>query len=140
MASRLSWLCLFTFATVAPVQAQDGSAHVRPPRGVRAAALDGQITLDGRLDEPAWALAEAATGFIQQQPKEGEPATQRSEVRFLFNHDALYVGARLYDDRGGAGVVSRLVRRDGSANADELTITLDTFHDHLGQTVFKINP
>ncbi|MBI2537854.1 MAG: hypothetical protein HYW06_13025, partial [Gemmatimonadetes bacterium] len=87
---------MFTFATVVPVLAQDGSAHMRPPRGVQATALTGEITLDGRLDEAAWALAEAATDFIQQQPKEGEPATQRTEVRFLFNHDALYIGARMY--------------------------------------------
>jgi len=140
MASGFSWLSLFTFATAAPVLAQDGSAHMRPPRSVQAAALTGAITLDGRLDEPAWGSAEAATEFIQQQPKEGEPATQRTEVRFLFDHDALYVGARMFDDHGGEGVVSRLVRRDGSADADELSITLDTFHDHLGQTVFRINP
>lgn len=100
MVSRVSLLCLFTFVTAAPVVAQDGAAHTRPPRSIQASALTGPITLDGRLDEPAWGTAEAATDFIQQQPKEGEPATQRTEVRFLFNHDALYVGARMYDDGG----------------------------------------
>ena len=50
MASGFSWLSLFTFATAAPVLAQDGSAHMRPPRSVQAAALTGAITLDGRLD------------------------------------------------------------------------------------------
>ena len=141
MVARVCWLGLFTFGTVASAPAQDGrTAHNRPPRSIQAAALAGAITLDGRLDEPAWAAAEPATDFLQQQPREGEPATQRTEVRFLFNHDALYVGARMYDDHGAQGVVSRLVRRDGSADADQLTIIFDTFHDHLGQTSFNINP
>lgn len=140
MASRVSLLCLWSLMLAAPAAAQDGSAHSRPPRSVAAARASEAITLDGRLDEPVWALAPAATDFIQQQPKEGEPATQRTEVRFLLDQDALYVGARMYDDQGAKGVVSRLVRRDGSANADELVITFDTFHDHLGQTVFTINP
>ncbi len=139
MASRLSllWLCL---VPTTPVLAQEGSGRSRPPRSVAAARATEPITLEGHLDEPIWRTVEAATDFIQQQSKEGEPATQRTEVRSLFDQDGLYVGARMYDDHGAKGVVSRLVRRDGSANADELSITFDTFHDHLGQTIFTVNP
>ncbi len=140
MAARFSLVSLLALSATSPVLAQDASIHNRPPRTAEAGVSPGRITLDGRLDEPAWQTVAPATDFTQSQPHEGQPATQRTEVRFLFDHDALYVGARMYDDHGAKGVVSRLVRRDGSANADELTIIFDTFHDHLGQTVFSINP
>jgi hypothetical protein len=92
------------------------------------------------LDEAAWLAAAAATDFLQSQPNEGEPATQRTEVRFLYDGEALYVGARMYDDLGAEGVVSRLARRDSYTESDQLTIVFDTFHDHLGQTEMTINP
>jgi hypothetical protein len=120
--------------------AQSGLVHPTPPPEVEAARRVGPIELDGRLDEPAWQAAAPAGDLIQSQPNEGEPATQRTEVRFLFDDDAIYIGARMYDDLGAAGVQTRLVRRDGSADSDELQIVFDTFHDHLGRTVFGINP
>ncbi len=123
--------------------AQNGSENHRPAhpeRTVRAALRVSPIQLDGRLDERIWLTAQPATDFIQTQPDEGESATQRTEVRFLFDDGAIYIGARMYDELGAEGVQSRLVRRDGFANSDELSITFDTFHDHLGRTSFSINP
>jgi len=111
-----------------------------PPRNVIAAPLLGEIELDGRLGEPAWSAARPATDLYQWEPEEGELATQRTEVRFLFDADAIYVGARMYDELGAAGVESRLVRRDQSRDSDELQIVFDTFHDHVGRTVFSVNP
>jgi hypothetical protein len=125
-----------------PVSAQTSgsSGDTTATPEVNAGILVGTINLDGQLNEPEWQRASPATDFTQQQPYEGRPATQRTEVRFLLADDALYVGARMYDDLGSQGVVSRLVRRDASANADRLTVTFDTFHDHLGRTEFTINP
>jgi hypothetical protein len=115
--------------------------HPTPAKVVSAVTVDpGAIQVDGQLDESAWRTAAAAEDFTQQSPNEGQPASQRTVVRFLVSSDALYIGARMYDELGRRGVVSRLVRRDASAESDELTIILDTFHDHLGQTLFRINP
>ncbi len=102
--------------------------------------LEGEIQLDGRLDESIWRTAPAETSFTQREPNEGEPATQRTEIRFAYDDTRLYVGARMYDELGAEGVVSRLVRRDAHTQSDRLTITFDTFHDHTGQSVFSINP
>lgn len=107
---------------------------------VSAVRLETTITLDGWLDEPVWRDAPAATDFLQSQPDEGAPATQRTEVRFAYDDDALYIGARMFDDLGAAGVRTRLVRRDGTVDSDQLTIIFDTYHDHLGRTQFTINP
>src|SRR3989475_7510251 len=78
--------------------------HPTPPPEVRAVELPEEIHLDGKLDEAVWHTAQPATDFRQAQPNEGQPATQRSEVRFAFDGAALYVGARMYDDSGARGV------------------------------------
>jgi hypothetical protein len=139
---RLGSLALASWAGFVPMvlSAQNGSSVHAPPRAVVASESPSPIELDGLLAEPAWRDALPATGFVQTQPDEGEPATQRTEVRFIFDVDAVYVGARMYDDLGSAGITTRLVRRDGHSNSDLLTIVFDTFHDHLGRTSFSINP
>ncbi|HEU5218454.1 MAG TPA: DUF5916 domain-containing protein, partial [Gemmatimonadales bacterium] len=123
-----------------------GSAHMAPahalpsPR-VRALARTSPITLDGKLDEPIWTEAQAATDFRQAQPKVGDPASQRTEIRILYDDEALYIGARMFDDKGATGVRSQLVRRDQSAsNSDQLQLIFDTYHNHIGRTAFSVGP
>src|SRR5439155_24460647 len=71
---------------------------------------------------------------------EGQPATQRTEVRFAFDGAALYVWARMFDDHGAAGVRTRLVRRDGAPNSDYVEVICDSYHDHIGRLFFTVNP
>src|SRR5881296_3620069 len=138
MPRTLVRLAVLSAITAAPTAAQN--IHPTPPPDVRAVPLEGEIRLDGRLDEPVWRTAPAATDFRQAQPREGQPATQRTEVRFAFDAAAIYVGARMFDDQGAAGVQTRLVRRDGTANADYLEVIFDTYHDHIGRLFFMVNP
>ena len=153
---RLRLICaaLLSVATLDARTAADAqraaSIHQRPPPVARAARRVGPIAIDGRLDEPAWAAATPITTFTQVQPIDGAPATQRTEVRVLYDEDAIYIGARMYDSLGGRAVRGRLIRRDqeldldnsGSAQltSDKLTIILDPYHDHLTRAVFEVNP
>src|SRR5690242_12803602 len=98
------------------------------------------ISLDAKLDEDAWKSATPITDFRQIDPDEGQPASQRTEVRFLFDEDALYIGAKMYDLEGGNGVVTRLVRRDGSFDSDFFELVIDAYHDHLSRAFFDLNP
>ena len=116
------------------------NVHPTPGPEVRAVPLQGGIRLDGKLDEPIWQIAPPATDFRQNEPREGEPATQRTEVRFTFDDAAIYVGARMYDDSGAAGVRTRLVRRDADAASDYIQVIFDTYHDHIGRLFFLVNP
>ncbi|HXY38084.1 MAG TPA: hypothetical protein VEQ10_00350, partial [Vicinamibacteria bacterium] len=84
---------LVLVGSLAPVVAR-AQAHPTPPPRAVAARRTGPITLDGKLDEPDWQAAVPATDLRQNQPNEGQPATQRTEVRFLYDDDALYIGAR----------------------------------------------
>jgi Domain of unknown function (DUF5916)/Carbohydrate family 9 binding domain-like len=86
--------------------------------------------VDGRLDEEAWGHAPVQTAFRQRNPDEGAPATERTELRLLYDDDAVYVGVRLHDREPGR-IVRQLSRRDVVAEADSFSLFLDPHHDHL---------
>ena len=116
---------------------RDAGAHASAP-GLAAARATGSIRVDGRLDEETWAAATPATEFTQLDPAEGKPATEPTEIRVLYDDEALYVGARLRDS---APPTTRLGRRDMSMEAsDWLTVILDSYHDHRTAYSFEINP
>jgi hypothetical protein len=105
---------------------------------VTTARLQGRIALDGRLDEAEWLQVAPVTEFVQTEPGDGVPATERTEVYILYDDDALYVGARLYDS---GQVRKRLGRRDTSLqDSDWFYLMLDGHHDHLTAYQFSINP
>ena len=135
----------FAAALAAPpralAQSSSGSVRILPPRAVSAARSESAVVLDGRLDDVAWQAIQPLGNFTQSQPREGEPATQRTEIRFLFDTDALYIGARMYDTEGARGVRTQLARRDAFLDgSDYVQIIFDTFHDHLGRVAFMVNP
>jgi hypothetical protein len=111
-----------------------------PSRTVRALRATGAIVLDGRLDEKDWQAADPARDFTQRDPNEGQPATESTEVRFLFDDDALYVGARMQDREPGR-IARRLSRRDGSADglADTIVVSLSPLHDGLTGSTFRVS-
>src|SRR5204863_4784511 len=122
---------------------QPGASNYGPTVAVPSALAvrrEGRVVLDGKLDEPAWRGASPITQFTQLDPDEGKPASQRTEVRFLFDDEALYVGAKMYDTAGARGVTTRLVRRDASFDSDYLQIVIDSYHDHLSRAFFEVNP
>ncbi|HEU4884088.1 MAG TPA: DUF5916 domain-containing protein [Longimicrobium sp.] len=127
-------------ACAAPAAAQNGAHSTGPTPRVQAVERTVPIVLDGRLDEAVWQTPSPATGFIQFEPNEGQPATQRTEVRLAYDAEALYVGARMFDTEGGRGVRTRLARRDAGSEADNIELVFDTYHDHTGRTVFNVNP
>ena len=108
--------------------------HVEP---VRAA---GSITLDGVLDEPAWTNAPVAHDFIQNDPREGEPATFDTDVRVLYDDAALYFGVFAKDDEPDRIIVNDIKKDFNTNNSDGFRIILDTFHDERNGYAFATNP
>ena len=109
-----------------------------------------EIHVDGRLDEPAWSLAPLARGFRQREPREGQPASEDTEVRVLYDATNLYVGVHARD-REPQRVIARILQRDKLMQAgglderhdfagdDAVAILLDTFRDRRNAVVFATN-
>jgi len=107
-------------------------------RQVRAVRITTPPTIDGFLHEEVWKAAEPATDFVQLDPEEGQPASERTEIRLLYDDDALYIGAMMYDSRPN-DIVARLTRRDNILESDRIGIFIDSFHDHQTCYRFGIN-
>jgi hypothetical protein len=138
---RLSWFAVTLALLVgSPLFAQN--LQVSSPDGRRqltAIATTSPITLDGALDEDVWRLGNAATGFIQSDPREGEAATEATEVRVAFDADYLYIGA-FCRDASPKGIVVNEIRKDfAGRDQDTFEVLLDTFADRRNGFVFITN-
>src|SRR4029453_11827178 len=125
---------------VASLGAQTVNPSSAPPSlpVSQAVRTTGRIHLDGKLDEPAWAEAPSADVFPQVDPLEGQPASQKTEVRVVYDDDALYVGARLHDS---GRITARLGRRDMPlGDSDWFGVMIDSYHDHRTAFGFDVNP
>jgi len=127
---------LTLLSSVRPLAAQ--SVRAAPSAVVTRAT--GAVRVDGRLDEPAWRDARLLDGFTQAEPLEGLPVTERTEVRIMFDGDALYIGAWLFDREPGAIVVGETRRDAGVSDADAVSIIIDTFLDRQNGFVFATTP
>jgi hypothetical protein len=105
-----------------------------------ATRTSAAIALDGHLDEAAWAGAPSITDFIQSQPNTGYPATERTEVRVLYDAKNLYVGAICYESEPDHLTVTSLERDYQTLNSDVFGVALDTFFDRRNAFLFWINP
>src|SRR5262245_20785040 len=73
-----------------------------PKRAVAVRVGNDAIHVDGRLDEEAWHRAPAISDFVQKEPNEGAPPTERMDVRFAYDDGAIYIGARMYSGNASA--------------------------------------
>ena len=108
---------------------------------LRATRLAEPLVLDGKLDDPVYSQVKAMTDFIQQEPNDGEPATEQTEVWILFDDRNFYVSARCWDSHPER-IVANEMRRDNAGifqNAN-LAILLDPFYDRRNGYQFQINP
>ena len=98
------------------------------------------MTIDGTLDEAVWTRARPATDFKQSDPRNGEPATEPTEIRIVFDRDNLYIGAQFFDSDPN-GLRGNQMVRDGSLTADDRFIwVLDPFYDQRSGYYFEVNP
>ncbi len=107
---------------------------------ISACYIESSIKLDGILDETCWKMSEVVTDFIQQEPEEGAPATEKTEVRIIYNTENLYIGVICYDLEPNK-IIHNEMQVDGFLEYDDnFTIVLDTFDDKRGGFYFRTNP
>ncbi len=115
-----------TQATATPAQPPQDSTGLQRIQAIR---VTDTIRIDGLLDEAAWSLAQPATDFLQQQPNEGARASEKTEVRVLFDDKNLYIGIHAFDSDPAQINARELVRDANFSNDDKIGILLDTYHD-----------
>jgi hypothetical protein len=125
--SRITLVYLAGSQIAAAAAAQSAQAPIPARPQLQATKIDRAPRIDGRLDEAEWQQASFLREFTQREPREGQPATQHTEVAFLYTDEALYIGARLRSD--SAMVRALVSRRDREETSDQLLVSLDTYHD-----------
>src|SRR5262245_12882964 len=127
-----------------PVPDAVGATLIFTPRGryeVQAARAGQAIEIDGLLSDEAWREAPMIDTFTQQEPENGQPATERTEVRLLYDSSNLYIAVHAFDSEPDH-IVATEMRRDSARLLDEdhFEIILDTFRDSRSGYMFVTNP
>ncbi|MFO8099535.1 MAG: DUF5916 domain-containing protein [Salinibacter sp.] len=95
-------------------------------------------TIDGRLDESAWAQADAATDFRQLTPSPGASPSRPTVARVLYDDEHLYVGARMYDDPDS--IAAQTLGRDAFGYTDRFVVGLGSYNNDRNAFVFRVSP
>jgi hypothetical protein len=106
---------------------------------VRATRVHEPIVVDGRLTEQSYSSTAPIDGFVQQEPAEGQPVTEKTEVWLFFDERNIYVSARCEDSHPERDVANEM-RRDGQGTNDNesFAVVFDTFHDRRNAFLFQI--
>lgn len=143
IAFALSFCCLL-LSSYQNLKAQDIvlSRDVDGRISINATRFDGGLNLDGVLDEAIYSQISPITGFIQQIPDEGQPASEETEVWVFYDDNSLYVTAKNYDSAPEEDWVANEMRRDTRQlrTNDSFSVMLDTFLDRRNGVAFLVTP
>ena len=136
--NKLIFILLLGLLTIKPLA---GLQEVPVFPEIGAQRVTQPPIIDGVLDEDVWMLAPSISEFVQQEPSVGSPATEKTQVKLLYDDDALYLGVRAFDSDVD-GVVSSEMRRDSDRILDEdyFALILDTFKDSRSGYMFVVSP
>jgi hypothetical protein len=134
MTLRFLAPALLLLVLVSSISAQDQA------RNARATRVETAPVIDGNLQDDAWKLAVPIADFIQAEPVEGQPASERTEVRIVYDDNTLYLAVMCYDSEPG-GILVLDSRRDSElSETDSFQFILDTYRDRQNGFVFGTNP
>ena len=132
------WIALPGASTVSGQTA--AARQIRPGPVVRALRVDQAPRIDGVLDDACWQAAEPITNFTQVLPVEGAAASERTEVRFAYTRDVLFIAIHCFD-REPRKILAKTMQRDNLFDSDDyVKIAFDTFGRQRDGYVFIVNP
>ena len=114
--------CLIVFLSISTLFAQEKQDRLE----MNALKMNDDITVDGVLDENIWDSSEVASDFIQNTPLAGQPSIRKTEVRLVYDNNAVYIGATMYDERDS--MTQTLSQRDDLGNADWFGVVFDPYN------------
>lgn len=128
----------FLSASTQPAPVPEATLVTTSTRSLEAFKTDFTPRIDGSLDDECWKRASVVSGFIVSQPEYGKPASQQSEVKVLYDDNAIYIGAHLFDTEPSKIQKQISNRDDANANADLFVTGLDTYDDNLNGYRFGV--
>ncbi len=134
----MKYLCTAVISCLLAITAS-AQTKFAEKKTLQATRISEKITLDGVLNELVWSTAPAATDFVFLWPTPGKAATQKTEVRLLYDDAALYVAARCYDSHPDS-IYHRLSKRDELDNTDAFSIIIDAYRDGQNALQFGVTP
>ena len=109
-------------------------------RSITAVRTETPLKVDGLLNDPAWQKTLFLGQFTQREPEDGAPASEKTELGFLYDEKNLYIGVKCYDSEPDK-IIAREMRRDAIVDDDDyFEMVLDTYHDHRNAYYFITNP
>ena len=141
---RAFLIAAFSSIATSPAISQDVASRATPStdgslRLVAGNLVEGLSETNWR-DPSVWGGAQVATDFIQSEPIEGNPASERTEVRVGYDEEAIYIGAWLYDSEPSQILVGEQRRDANLGRFDAFLVVLDTYADRENGFVFATNP
>jgi hypothetical protein len=135
-------MCLAALTPVSSLQAQStNSLSAALGQSVIAAVrVEQGPRIDGILDDACWQTAPPLTNFTQVLPVEGAQPSERTEVRFVYDRDYLYIAVRCFDDAPGRIIAKQMQRDSGFDSDDFVTVAFDTFDRQHDGYFFAVNP
>jgi len=117
------------------------SAQISSPNKLKAFYTEeGEMRMDGKLNEPAWQMADRISNFTQRELEDGMPATERTEVAVVYTNRNLYIGVWCYDSEPDKIVAKEMKRDFADALDDNIKIIIDTYNDKRNGFLFIVNP
>jgi hypothetical protein len=113
-------------------------AHDFDQNTIIAVRTERTPVIDGFVDDDVWAQAVVIDRFYQHEPDDGDPATERTELRILYDDSALYISFICFDSEPDK-IVRRLTRRDRRVPSDFVQIAIDSHNDRTTAFVFEVN-
>ena len=137
---RKALVFLLAAASVAQAQTPASVTDSTSRRVATAARRTSPITIDGKLDDAAWASAVPTAGFTQSYPRAGAQPVDPTEVRVLYDDQALYVAVKMSDSKPDS-IAAQLARRDASGiYSDWVHLIIDSYRDRRTSFRFSVNP
>ena len=115
------------------------SAQDNVPRAHAVRATE-KIQIDGRLEELAWAEADVIGQIQQREPQPGQPPSEKTEVKILFDEQHLYIGVVCFDSEPAGIIGTRMVRDADLLDDDRIELLVDTYRDRRNGYYFATNP
>lgn len=131
---------IFVFSIFIGSAATAQTGQTSDTRVITARRISSPISLDGFLNEKTWKETEPATDFIQRELVEGAPATEKTEIRILYDTSNLYIGIMCYDSEPDKILHTEMNRDSALESDDSFAVVIDTFSDMRNGYYFATNP